>query len=157
MHGKVGTTLDLAAWLGVATAKVLIRLWEKLCEVGRIMRTSFSQAYRESRGLPPRTSELRKRRVRAFGFFLIGFQAIALLLVPTTEGFFNPVTFGILVATLWSFPSVWGHIPSFFQKLLLICLVTIVEVAFASLILQPNLLWRVASLVGLEMQKGTSA
>ena len=34
MHGKVGTPLDLTAWLGVAIAKVLIRLWEKLCEVG---------------------------------------------------------------------------------------------------------------------------
>ncbi len=154
MDGKVGMPLDLAARLGVAIAKALIRLWERLCEVGRIMRTSFSQAYRESRGLPPRTSEPGKRRVRAFGFFLIGFQAIALILVPTKEGFFNPVTFGILVAILWSFPSVWGHIPSVFQKLLLICLATIVEVAFASLVLQPNLLWRVASLVGLEKHKG---
>ena len=53
MHGKVVTPLDLAAWLGVAIAKALVRLWERLCEIGRVMRREFVRSFHAARNETP--------------------------------------------------------------------------------------------------------
>ena len=150
MDGKVVTPLHLVAWLGVAIGKALGHFWVKLCEVGRVARTEYSKAYREARGLPPESSKPQRTPVRAFGFFLVGLQGLWLILIPTTGGFFNPVTFGILIAALWSFPSIWSHFPSVFQKLLLLFLVTVVEGVSFKLVLDSSLFWKLASFGGLQ-------
>lgn len=150
MYGEPVTPLRLVAWLGGAIGKSLRHVWEESCRVGRVVRAEFVRSFdAERRKAPPEPKP--KIPVRAFGFFLVGLQAIGLILIPTKEGFLNPVTLGILVATLWSFPSVWKHMPSLFQKILLLLLVAISETVFLSLLALP-MLWKVGSAVGLRKE-----
>ncbi|MCZ2078713.1 MAG: AAA family ATPase [Bryobacterales bacterium] len=151
MYGEPVTPLRLVAWLGAGIGKGLSQLWAESRKLGRIMRTEFVRAFEAERKKAPEPARRAKIPVRGFGFFLIGFQAVGLILVPTNEGFFNPVTFGILVASLWSFPSVWGYIPSLFQKLLLLVLVPIVETVVLSLLAMP-VFWKLGSAVGLRKE-----
>ena len=130
MQGKAATLPDLAGRLGLATAKALVRLWERLREIASFMRQEYGSAYRAARWQSQTAGEQRTRPIRTFAWFLVAFQAIALIFIRTGEGVLNPLTFGILVALLWSFPAVWCHIPRLLQKLLLLILVTILEATF---------------------------
>ncbi len=151
MHGEPVTPLHLVASLGSAVGRGLRQLWEELCKIGRTMRTGFVSAYEAERKKTPQPERRTRIPVRAVGFFLIGFQAIGLILIRTNEGVFNPVTFGIVVAVLWSFPLVWSYIPSLFQKLLLLFLVAIVETVLAKLLALP-ILWKIGSIVELRRE-----
>jgi transitional endoplasmic reticulum ATPase len=153
MYGEPVTPPHLVASLGAAVGRGLRQLWEELCELGRTMRVEFVRALEASRKEAPQTARKPKIPVRAVGFFLVGLQGIWLILIPTTNGLFNPVTFGILVAALWSFPSVWNYVPSLFQKLLLLFLATIVEGVSFKLVLDSPLFWKLASVAGLQQRQ----
>jgi transitional endoplasmic reticulum ATPase len=155
MYGRVGTSLGLAARLGVAITKTLTTLWEGLAGIGAIGRASFMHAYREARGLP-QSPRIQRRPIRAFGFVIIWFLAVPLIVYSRVEDFTSgrvlPIIIGVLVATLWSFPPVWGHVPSAVQKALLLFLAGVVETVFSLLLYSP-VFWRIGSVVGLEENK----
>jgi transitional endoplasmic reticulum ATPase len=89
----------------------------------------------------------------------VGFEAIILILLASGEDFnsgrifLNPITLGIFIAALWSFPSVWGRIPSFLQKVLLLCLTTIVTITFVLVQVRSQFIWNLGSLVGLQKNR----
>src|SRR5215472_16527885 len=162
MSGEPVTPLHLVAWLGAAIGKGLRQLREALCKLGRLMRREFVEAYHAERQRVPQSSPKPKTHVRAFGFVLIWFQVVALILLATEYGSFNeivsgriliwPPAFGIAIAGLWSFPNVWRRIPFIFQKLVLLSLVVILQATFW-LVLTLPLSSRVAALFGSDKDK----
>ena len=155
MYGEPVMPLRLVAWLGAGIGKGLRRFWEELRELARVMRREFVGGFEAERRRAPEPARKLNTPVRGLGFFLIGFQAVPLIVLATAEDFasgrilFNPVTPGIAVATLWAFPSAWNRIPSLFQKVLLLLLAGTVEIVFASLLYLP-LFWKVGSVIGLQ-------
>jgi transitional endoplasmic reticulum ATPase len=153
MYGEPVTPLRLVAWLGAAMGRGLRQFWGELRELARVMRREFVRASDAERKKLPQPAQRAKVPIRGFGFFLVGLQGIWLILIPTTVGVFNPVALGLLIAGLWSFPSVWNPIPFLLQKLLLIFLATIVEAVSFKLALGSSLFWKLASLGGLQRQR----
>jgi len=159
MYGEPVMPLRLVAWLGAGIGRGLRQLWKELYYIGRVMRSEFVRAFEAERKKTPQPGRKLNTPVRGLGFFLIGFQAIAVVVLSSGEDFvsgrilFNPVTLGILIAALWSFPSVWTHIPSLFQRLLLVLMVGILAMVFITLQVRSQLFWKVGSLVGLEERK----
>src|SRR5689334_16133756 len=143
MYGEPVTPLRLVTWLGAGIGRGLRQFWDKLSEVGRTMSAEFVRAFEAERKRAPRSARKLAMPVRGFGFFLIGFQAVPLIVLSTAEDFtsgrivLNPVTPGIVIAGLWAFPSTWNRIPSLFQNLLLLLLAGTVEIVFASLLYLP--------------------
>lgn len=159
MYGEPVTPLRLVAWLGAGIGRGLRPLWAESCKFARIMRTEFFRAFEAERKKAPKAGRKLNTPVRGLGFFLVGFQAIAVVVLSSGEDFvsgrilFNPVTLGILTAALWSFPSVWSHIPSLLQKLLLVLMVGSLAMVFITLQVRSHLFWNVGSLVGLDERK----
>lgn len=159
MYGEPVTPLRLVASLGGAIGKGLKQLWEESCKLGRIMRTEFSRAFEAESRRPPQAARKLNMPVRGSGLFVVGFEAVILILLANGEDFnsgrifLNPITLGIFIAALWSFPSVWVRIPSFLQKVLLLCLATIVTITFVLLQVRSQFIWKLGSLVGLQKNR----
>src|SRR5688572_18592494 len=134
MYGEPVTPPRLVAWLGAGIGRGLKQSWRKSCELARVLRSEFVRAFEAETKKAPEPARKLNTPVRGLGFFLIGFQAVPLIVLATAEDFtsgrilFNPVTPGIVVAGLWAFPSAWNRIPSLFQKLLLLLVAGTVEI-----------------------------
>src|SRR5215472_5385614 len=158
MYGEPVTPLRLVTWRRAGIGKGLRQFWAASCELAGMMRKEFVRGFEAERNRVPKPARKLSMPVRGLGFFLIGFQAVPLIVLATPEDFvsrrilLNPVTPGIVVAALWAFPSAWNRFPSLFRKLRLLLLARTVETVFASLLYLP-LFWKVGSVIGLNEKR----
>lgn len=102
---------------------------------GQESQSSFAKS-QQVNSMSPRL----KTQVRGFGLFLICSQVVALIVlaaryasveeITSGRALLNPATFGIAIAGLWSFPTLWNRLPSLLQKSLLLVLVVILQATF---------------------------
>ncbi len=80
MSGRPQSPLSIPVWIGHALGVGLRQAWEAVCEIGRAGKAGFRHSHHSQSHPSQRTSTQRKTPVRAFGFFLVGFQAIVFIL-----------------------------------------------------------------------------
>lgn len=150
MQGSSATRWSLIGWLGSATGRGLRQLSAAVREAPTSARTGYDQVCKPFSANPGRSRQL-KAPVRAFGFFLLGFLAIVLILT-SRHALGDPLSIGVALAALWSFPTAWQRVPSAFRKILLIALATIVNAGLWRLMSTQGF-WKVGTMFGLQRER----